>query len=505
MADVLNQLKQTIMNLKEQGVKKDTRIKELEEKVAAEAKHVDAIEGARAVLGEKFHKLEAELADTKQALTVAKGEEYKKEMDNAKKMVDVKSVKIAELEETIKRLTSDNAAQKELTKDSTYLLKKISSLSVEIEKLNAEKQALQERVKTLEETIKNTGLEKGVNTHEFLKLSTELANNAKVISDFVAEKKKLEGSITNMSAKVEVQDKQISALTGQIETMKTSNQDTLAQLTRETERSTKLDIQVTNLRKEKDTLGAEMMSKAPELAEMVNLKMKMQTTQDENAKLKDKVAELMGEIEKAKTEVAEKAKKIEELYVIHGGQKLEEGIIATLRSEVEQLKLKVQEVEGKYKSMSAINTSISSQLEITASDLKAQKEKPTGVKEKAEAIEKQAARILALEEELKSSKEQTKKLMDSMSLTDQSEQMKAVQLCNNQLSERVDKLQKHEQENKTMTAEIARMKESLRASENLFKLKTDEVAAMKKMTSDLEQKLAEQNQLFSDLSKLTSV
>ena len=428
MAEILNQLKGTIMKLKEQLTERDKKIADLEDKMKTTNDRLASAEGARANLSKKYEDLQNEFAQAKKTLSNVKEEEYKKEMESAKKTVEAKNVKIADLEDTIKKMAAGDAILK-----------------------------------------------------------------------------KFESSLGNATSKVAAQEKQIAALNIQISSMQANNKDMLEKLERETERAKKLNIQIDTFKKEVDILNTELKAKSPELAEMGSVKARLQETKDENARMKTKETELVAEIAKLKADIKDKESKITMLYEIQGGQKREEGIISSLRNEISQLKLKNEEAEAKYKSISFINTNLSAEVELANKEIKTLKDRPDLTAEKKDIIDKQAVRIAALEGQLKNAEDEAKHANEALSKTDQPELLKKAQHANTLLIGQLKELQKFESEFKNSTTELTRLKEALKSAEQLYKIKSDEVGELKNMISDLEKKLAQQNELFGELSKLTSV
>jgi chromosome segregation ATPase len=504
MADILTQLKQTIMQLKEKNAVHEKTIAGMKDEQAAANSRMKELEGLREKLAKKNQELTDELATTKTSLAGAKGDAYKAEVEQTKQMLEKKNVQIREHEAKIEKLTADLATLDKKEKEAVQLNQKIPTLQGDVERLTKDKQGLEEKVKSLEEKIVQIGGDKGFKAQELLDLNSGLLAAKKEIADLKQEKAKDAEAMQNITAKVAAQDKELTALKAELVASKIKGNETLTQLEKETERAKKVDIQLSDARKEIDVLKAEMMAKSPELSEMANMKAKLQTTQDELQRIKNAHEATTKELDKTKAELEEKNKKIEQLYAIHSGEKQGEAMMELLKTELQQAKQRLDECEKRRGVLEAVNTRLSGELDTSNKDLLAEKNKPTGATEKDNMITTQGIRIRKLEEQLKASEDQVKSLNESLQKADQPELIRNLQHSNMVLNDRIKELPKLEADLASAQLELRIHRANAEEAQHNLSKRDKDMDALKETIRTLEHKIAEQNALFADLSKLTA-
>eukprot|EP01022_Parablepharisma_sp_SALTPOND_P010816 TRINITY_DN1446_c0_g1_i1.p1 TRINITY_DN1446_c0_g1~~TRINITY_DN1446_c0_g1_i1.p1 ORF type:complete len:469 (+),score=116.83 TRINITY_DN1446_c0_g1_i1:118-1407(+) len=149
MSEVLNQLKETISKLKEQVTERDAKIKGLEEKLVVSTNQASDLESARTFLSKKCESLSTEVVDLKESLAVAKGDKYKKDLDNTKKLVEIKNAKISELEKAIMELTEEAQVRGKLEDALRNTTSKVAAQEKKIAELNLQMDSMQENNKDL--------------------------------------------------------------------------------------------------------------------------------------------------------------------------------------------------------------------------------------------------------------------------------------------------------------------------------------------------------------------
>ena len=504
MAEILLQLKQTIVQLKEKNAEHEKTIAKMKDEQAAANNRIKELEGLREKLAKKNQEAAEELAATKTALTSAKGDAYKTEMEQAKQLVEKKNVQIMEQEKQIETMRTELGTLQKKEQEAVQLTQKIPTLQGEVEQLTKDKQTLEAKVKSLETKIIEIGGEKGFKAQELLDLNSALLASNKELADLKQQQAKEDQAHQNVVARVAAQDKELAALKAELYLTQQKGSETLSQLDRETERAKKVDILLADAKNEIAVLKTEMAAKSPELSEMVTVKTKLQATQDELRRLKDAHEACAQELERTKAELQEKTKKVEQLYAIHSTEKQSDEMMVMLRNELEHTKQRLDDTEKRRHVLEIINTRVSGELEAANKALETEKNKPTGVAEKDNLIAHQSIRIKSLEEQLKASEESNSVLNAGLRQADKSELIEKLQHSNLVLNDKIRGLPKLEEDLASTQQQLVIARSNVEEAQHNIHLKTKEIDECKSTIRALEQKIAEQNALFADLSKLTS-